>query len=240
MTAQTIDIIRNTHTTGVPPVPPEAFQQAAVKTKAEGTIKAIDLFAGAGGFSEGAKMAGVEVVYAANHWPVAIATHQRNHPQAEHDSHNVTVIDWDAVPSHDIQLAAPACQGHSRARGVDRPHHDALRSTADAVIQCAARHRPSVCLVENVLELMTTWEEFPRWCADMAALGYAVSPHVIDAADHGVPQNRIRLFVVCTRSRAPLQLKLPKRTHAPIGDVIDFDSGNWSPIGKPGRAPATI
>ena len=35
-------------------------------------MKAIDLFAGAGGFSTGAAMAGVQVVWAANHWPAAV------------------------------------------------------------------------------------------------------------------------------------------------------------------------
>jgi site-specific DNA-cytosine methylase len=47
-------------------------------------MKAIDLFAGLGGFSEGAQMAGVDVVWAANHWPSAVAIHAANHPAAEH------------------------------------------------------------------------------------------------------------------------------------------------------------
>lgn len=37
----------------------------------------------------------------------------------------------------------------------------------------------------------------------MQALGYQLAPHVVDCADLGVPQNRVRLFIVCTRSRAP-------------------------------------
>lgn len=47
-------------------------------------MRAIDLFAGAGGFSTGAQMAGVEVVWAANHWPVAVETHAANHPETAH------------------------------------------------------------------------------------------------------------------------------------------------------------
>ena len=34
-------------------------------------MNAIDLFAGAGGFSTGAATAGCNVVWAANHWPAA-------------------------------------------------------------------------------------------------------------------------------------------------------------------------
>lgn len=47
-------------------------------------MKAIDLFAGGGGFTEGAQQAGCEVVWAANHWPAAVATHALNHPHTEH------------------------------------------------------------------------------------------------------------------------------------------------------------
>ena len=47
-------------------------------------MNAIDLFAGAGGFSTGATMAGVNVVWAANHWPDAVEWHSKNHPEAQH------------------------------------------------------------------------------------------------------------------------------------------------------------
>lgn len=35
----------------------------------------IDMFAGLGGFSEGAEQAGCRVVWAANHWRLAVDTH---------------------------------------------------------------------------------------------------------------------------------------------------------------------
>lgn len=40
-------------------------------------MRAIDLFAGAGGFSTGAVMAGCKVVWAANHWAAAVDIRQR-------------------------------------------------------------------------------------------------------------------------------------------------------------------
>ena len=43
-------------------------------------MRAIDLFAGAGGFTVGAIEAGAEVVWAANHWAEAVACHALNHP----------------------------------------------------------------------------------------------------------------------------------------------------------------
>lgn len=202
-------------------------------------MRAVDLFAGAGGFSTGAVMAGCRVVYAANHWPAAVEAHADNHPDTIHACQDLQQADWTAVPAHDVLLASPACQGHSPARGKERPHHDALRSTAWAVVSAAECHRPAVVVVENV-PAFTGWQLYPAWCAAMHALGYALAPHIIDAADHGVPQHRRRLFIVATRSQHPLELHLPKREHRPAADIIDFSAGRWSPIDRPGRSPHTL
>lgn len=198
-------------------------------------MRAIDLFAGAGGFSTGARMAGEEVVFAANHWPQAVEVHSSNHPDTMHACQDLHQLDWSTVPSHDLLMASPACQGHSRARGKERPHHDAQRSTAWAVVSAAEFHRPAFVLVENVPEF-ARWTLYQPWCSAMTALGYALSPMILDAADHGVPQHRKRLFIVCTRSEHPIELTLPKREHAPVNNVIDFAAGKWSLIDRKGRS----
>lgn len=200
---------------------------------------AIDMFAGAGGFSTGAAMAGARVVWAANHWPAAVHWHAANHPNTVHACQDLQQADFRDAPAHDLLLASPACQGHTPARGKERPHHDALRSTAWAVVSCAEVHRPASAIIENVPEF-TRWSLYPAWCAAMGALGYALSPMVLDAADHGVPQHRRRLFIVATRSAYPLELRLPRREHVGADSVIDFAAGRWSAITKPGRSLKTL
>lgn len=200
---------------------------------------AIDLFAGAGGFSTGATMAGVQVLWAANHWPAAVQVHANNHPSTQHICQDLQQADWTAVPAHDLLMASPACQGHSRARGKDLPHHDAQRATAWAVVSATECHRPAAFLVENVPEF-AAWKLYPAWSDAMRALGYALAPMVLDAADHGVAQHRRRLFIVGTRSKSPITLALPKSEHIGSGQIIDFDAGKWSAIDKPGRSPATL
>lgn len=202
-------------------------------------MKAIDLFAGLGGFSEGAEQAGCQVVWAANHWPAAVQVHANNHPETAHLCQDLQQADWTQVPDHDLLLASPACQGHSRARGADRPHHDATRATAWAVVSALECHRPELGLIENVPEF-TRWQLFPAWCSAVTALGYAISPHLVDAADHGVPQNRERVLIALTRSKHPIQLELPKRDHVAVSSIIEFDAGRWSAIDKPGRSAATL
>ncbi|MFD2271362.1 DNA cytosine methyltransferase [Undibacterium arcticum] len=200
-------------------------------------MNAIDLFAGAGGFSTGAQMAGCNVVWAANHWQAAVDTHAANHPSAQHVCQDLHQARWDDVPAHDLLLASPCCQGHSKARGKTsgNPQHDASRSTAWAVVSAAEYHRPAFAVIENVPEFVQ-WSLYPAWRMAMEALGYCVAPHIIDAADHGVPQHRERLFIVATRSKHPLMLQFPLRDRVPASSFIDFDAGKWQPIEKPGRA----
>ncbi|MEO7065362.1 MAG: DNA cytosine methyltransferase [Rhodanobacter sp.] len=202
-------------------------------------MNAIDLFAGAGGFSTGARMAGVDVVWAANHWPEAVQVHANNHPHTVHACQDLQQTDWRIVPAHDLLMASPACQGHSRARGKERPHHDAMRSTAWAVVSAVECHQPAFVIVENVPEF-AAWALYPAWCSAMGALGYAVAPMILDAADHGIPQNRRRLFIVCTKSQHPIALTLPQRQHVPVNNVIDFNAGKWSRIDRAGRSPQQL
>jgi DNA (cytosine-5)-methyltransferase 1 len=202
---------------------------------------AIDLFAGAGGFSEGAKMAGVHVAFAANHWQSAVDTHAANHPGTDHACQDLHQTNWRDVPAHDLLLASPCCQGHSKARGKNsgNPQHDESRSTAWAVVSAAEYHRLAFAIVENVPEFIS-WSLYPAWRMAMESLGYCLAPHIIDAADHGVPQHRERLFIVATRSKHPLMLQFPIRGRVPASSFIDFNAGKWQPIEKPGRASATL
>lgn len=202
-------------------------------------MRGIDLFAGIGGSSTGAKAAGCHIVWAANHWPEAVNWHAQNHPDTLHACQDLHQARWEELPPHDLMLASPCCQGHSNARGKNRPEHDASRSTAWAPIAAAEVHKQDVVVIENVPEF-TDWALYGPWVDCWNRLGYSVSPHIIDAADHGVAQHRVRLFLVCTRSRNPVQLSLPRQPQTSAAEIIDLDTGNWSRIDKPGRSPKTL
>lgn len=202
-------------------------------------LRVADMFSGLGGLSEGARKAGCVVVWAANHWREAVDMHLANHPGTVHACQDLQQADFSAIPDIDLLVASPACQGHSRARGVDRPHHDAMRATAWAVVAALEAKLPYAFVVENVPEFIQ-WVLFPAWRATIEALGYAISAQVIDAADHGVPQHRRRVFIVGTRSVSPIQLKLPRRDHVAASSFIDFEDGRWSPIDRPNRAAKTL
>jgi DNA (cytosine-5)-methyltransferase 1 len=202
-------------------------------------VTVTDLFSGIGGMTQGAEQAGARCVWAANHWQSAVQFHQANHPHAEHVCQDLRQADWTTIPDHDILLASPACQGHSPARGKERPHHDATRATAWAVVDALECKRPQAAIVENVPHF-AKWSLFGVWCSALDALGYAIAPHIVDAADHGVPQNRKRLIIVATRGKHPLQLRFESKAHVAASSVIDFNAGDWSAVDRKGRAEATL
>ena len=187
-------------------------------------MKGIDLFAGAGGMTSGAKDEGVEVIWAANHNPVAVEFHARNHPEVTHVCQDLHQANWGLVPEHDIVFASPCCQGHSRAAGAKRKtiKADLSRSTAWAVVSCLEAHRTPVAVIENVLDFRK-WELFEPWSMALSKLGYSLSLNVVNAADLGVPQNRVRLFIVATRSKNPIKLKIHQMEHVPAKSFLDLN-----------------
>lgn len=200
-------------------------------------MKAIDLFAGLGGFTEGATQAGCKVVWAGNHWQSAVNYHALNHPETFHLCQDLHQANWEAVPKHDLMLASPSCQGFTPARGKDKPRHDAARATAWAAVSCAEIHRPAFIIVENVLKFLD-WKLYPAWRLAMQSLGYSVSPHIFDSADFGVPQHRVRVFVIMARSKSPLRISPRKIPHVPIARCIQWEKFLWTQV--EGHAEATL
>ncbi len=205
-------------------------------------MRVADMFAGWGGFSAGAEQAGATVVYAANHWRLAVDAHAINHPSAVHECQDLRQADWSALPDYDVLLASPACQGHSSAArpqrsssGRTRRHHDALRATAWAVVDCAEVTEPRAVIVENVPDF-TSWALFPTWCAALEVLGYRVQVRTLTASVHAnVPQRRNRLFVVAVRGRKrrgeSQVLDLPETAEPAFAPHVQWDApARWRSV----------
>lgn len=193
-------------------------------------MKAVDYFAGAGGTSTGARIAGAQVVAAANHWPIAVASHKVNHPESAHICQDLNLFDPGKLPDFDTLLASPSCQGHSKARGKDAARHDKSRATAWAVVDCAEIRRPDRIVIENVPDFVTKWNLFAVWKSALETLGYNLTVNFLNAKDFGVAQDRPRVILVGYHERlgrtAP-EIVSPKLPEKPAIEVIDFTAGNW-------------
>ncbi len=77
-----------------------------------------DFFCGAGGFSEGFRQAGLEIVFALDNWEPARKTHKLNHPESQQPvdgdilSIDVERID-EIIPDVDVIIGSPPCVNFS-------------------------------------------------------------------------------------------------------------------------------
>jgi DNA (cytosine-5)-methyltransferase 1 len=167
---------------------------------------ATDQFCGAGGTSEGAVAAGVEVVVATNHWRLAIETHGANHPGTDHICADISQIDPRRYPSTDILLTSPECTNHTSAKNHNiaasaltlwDPKQAAERSRATMwdVPRFAEYHRYGLIIVENVVEVRS-WAPYEAWLASLSALGYDHQLVYLNSRFVGAPQSRDRLYTV--------------------------------------------
>ena len=114
-------------------------------------MNAIDLFAGAGGFSTGAVLAGCQVLWAANHWPIAVEWHTTNHPGTVHACQDLQQADFRDAPAHDILLADLREENASAAAKV---LSDAGFAVSTAVVDVSSR-RSVHALLETTTEIGT-------------------------------------------------------------------------------------
>ncbi|MFH1091716.1 MAG: DNA cytosine methyltransferase, partial [Pseudomonadota bacterium] len=201
-----------------------------------------DLFAGAGGTSTGAKKAiekdlgGEMDLVAINHWDVAIATHQKNHPAARHYVEDVNIANPREIVTEgwlDLLMASPECTYYSRARG-GKPVHDQGRMNPWAIIRWLTDLNVRCLLVENVWEF-TGWgpllpdgrpdpkhkgEYFAAWYKAIKALGYRAEYHELNAADYGDATTRERFFLIARKDRR--HIIWPEPTHSRTGEITMF------------------
>jgi DNA (cytosine-5)-methyltransferase 1 len=187
------------------------------------TLTLTDLFCGAGGSSQGAvQVPGVDLRLAANHWQLAVETHAANFPLADHDTANISQVDFRRYPATDLLWASPECTNHSQARGVSKrtqdaqpdlfgevlPDEAALRSRATmhdvprALEVGILRGRPyKGFIVENVVEAKQ-WMYWRSWWSaitqDAGYCAHTVSLNSMHAQGAGLPapQSRDRLYIV--------------------------------------------
>ncbi|WP_241236986.1 DNA cytosine methyltransferase [Georgenia faecalis] len=219
-----------------------------------------DLFCGAGGSSTGAvDVPGVSVRLAANHWALAIETHNANHPDTDHLQADISQTDPRYVPTTDMLWASPECTNHSRAKGRKLPSQPDLfgdvlpdeaaersRATMWDVVRFTEAHEYRAILVENVVEVVD-WTSahgirgglFDSWLAAMHAMGYQhriISLNSMHAQATGLPapQSRDRVYIAFWRAgeRAPDFERMQRpRAYCPTCDDVVNAMQSWK---KPG------
>lgn len=233
------------------------IEQSADDTERQQVV-AVDLFCGAGGFSEGLRQAAEELNFdlrhaAVNHWDTAVETHERNHPNAHQYQSKVEQLhppdvverltDGEGV-NVDLLVGGPSCTHFSRARG-GKPVNEQLRMSPWHVLNWLELLDVDAFIIENVPEIQQ-WGPvdedgqpvrdgsiFDAWTNALNALGYAVDWTQLVAADYGDPTTRERFFIV---GRKHGSITFPEATHGDEPGLRDHRTAaeiiDWSDLGE--------
>lgn len=194
----------------------------------------IDLFAGIGGMRLAFDRAGGHCVFTSEWDRYPASVYEENF--GEKPAGDITKIDVEDIPPHDILVAGFPCQpfsiaGVSKKNSLGRAHGFECKTQGTLFFDVAriiAHHRPKTFLLENVKNLAshdrgnTLRVILETLTAD---LGYKVKFKVIDAAAL-VPQHRERIYIVGFRDH-DVEFEFPelKSSKKPVlGEILELDS----------------
>lgn len=191
----------------VAPAISEAIRARVTPPKiGEGEFSFVDLFAGIGGLRLGFEAAGGRCVFTSEWDDYAQKTYIANFGVGHPVAGDITKVEADSVPDHDVLLAGFPCQPFSLAgvvkkKALGRPHGFACSTQGTLffdVQRIIAAKQPAAFLLENVRNLVG--HDGGRTYATIMdvlenQLGYLVHPMVVNGSRF-VPQNRQRILLV--------------------------------------------
>lgn len=175
------------------------------------TLRAIDLFSGPGGLTQGLKQAGFAVVGGVEQEPIACETYSRNHPETRLWQDDIRELEPSQVREElglkrgelDLLAGCPPCQGFSslRTRNGKQAVDDGRNDLVMQMASWAAEFQPRAILMENVPALARD-HRMELLVQALEELGYPARSayRVVDAQVYGVPQRRRRLVLIVARN----------------------------------------
>jgi DNA (cytosine-5)-methyltransferase 1 len=193
---------------------------------ADRPILTVDLFAGAGGLSEGFRLAGAQTIVASDFDESAGATYVDNHERhgtrfvlgditdAKVRQEILKAIDGRSV---DIVAGGPPCQAFSQVRNHDRATNDPRNVLYRQLRAIVAEVMPKAFIMENVVGMQNIagGRIGDRILDELGQGGkYRIATTILDASDYGVPQTRRRVLIVGVRKDLNQAPTLPQRASA--------------------------
>lgn len=196
-------------------------------------MKVVSLFSGAGGLDLGLIQAGMEIVWANDIFADAASTYRHN-IGSHIDTRSICEIKSSEIPDCDVVVGGFPCQGFSVAnwgRTMDDPRNQLYRE----LVRVVRDKNPRYFIGENVKGLASIGkgEILRRIVEEFEGLGYRVNYQVVNAADYGVPQARMRVVIVGVRKDVPDTLSFPPTpTNAAPDMAKSLNLKPWLTVGK--------
>ncbi|MDA9159795.1 DNA cytosine methyltransferase [Rhodobacteraceae bacterium] len=193
-------------------------------------LKVLSLFSGAGGLDLGFKKSGHEIVWANDFDKDSCETYMKN--IGNHIIHgDIAELTVNGLPDFDILIGGFPCQGFSRAN-VHRVENDERNDLYLHVIRILRKKQPKFFLLENVrgIKTLNAGKDFSEIILALEESGYSIRHKTLNAADFGVPQNRVRVIITGIRQDLTTEFKYeyPDPTHSRNGETAD----KWVSIAK--------
>ena len=196
-------------------------------------MNVISLFSGAGGLDLGFATAGHKLIWANDCFPEAVETYRIN--IGHHiDDRDIREISSDEIPNGDILIGGFPCQGFSVANWKRRTC-DPRNLLYKEMVRVLRDKQPKFLLAENVKGLLSLGKgaALNMVLRDFSEAGYNTEYKVINAANYGVPQMRMRLFIVGVRKDLNCDLQFPPPpTHAEPSKAPMLGLKPWVTVGK--------
>ena len=170
-----------------------------IKDKTLAGYTFIDLFAGLGGFRLSLESLGAKCVYSSE-WDIpAQKVYKANF--GETPDGDITKVDEQTIPSHDILCAGFPCQAFSIS-GKQRGFEDSRGTLFFDVARIVKAKKPKIVFMENVKNFAVhdNGRTLQVVKATMEELGYTFYQRVLNAVNYGIPQKRERIYMVCFRN----------------------------------------
>ena len=164
------------------------------------TLKAVELFAGIGGFRLGMEAVNIETIWANDLSELATRVYQSNFGQNEIVFGDIRQINLLEIPDHDLLTAGFPCQPFSAA-GKKQGVRDIVRGTLfERIVEIIAAKQPKYFLLENVKRILTMEKgsHFRTILKALASLDYFIEWRLVNPINFGIPQNRDRIFIFGT------------------------------------------
>ncbi|MCP5143075.1 MAG: DNA cytosine methyltransferase [Gammaproteobacteria bacterium] len=186
----------------------------------------IDLFAGAGGLSEGLREAGFHSLYANEIKSRHAETYALNHPGTIVDARDIRLVNAEEVREElrlakgelDLLAGGPPCQGFSINAPV-RSGDDQRNHLFKEFLRFVGEFAPRAVLIENVPGLVSfaDGETLAAILDALKGLGYCADVRILYAPHYGVPQMRWRTVIVGLQDGTCLRDVFPEPAHqAPL------------------------
>ena len=172
-----------------------------------GNFRVVDLFAGIGGMRIPFERLGGECVFSSEWDKHAQQTYYHNF--GEIPKGDITQIDEQDIPDHDILLAGFPCQPFSII-GEKQGFADTRGTLFFDIERILAEKKPGAVLLENVKQLAShdKGKTFAVIQSRLLNLGYTVYYETLNALDFSLPQKRERVFIVGFRE--PIAFTFPR------------------------------